>query len=93
MKFVHLRWAAPALACLALTAPAFGQDANIFGLSWENLEGSYSTDSALHFAVAYALAKNFTNGFRGYTHESPVWFNEGVVDSLGLERLVHHVSC
>jgi hypothetical protein len=31
MKFVHLRWAAPALACLALTAPAFGQDANIFG--------------------------------------------------------------
>lgn len=49
-----------------------------FGMSREGLEGVYDNDSAMHYAVAFNVAQNLGNGYRGYTHEAPPWWNLGL---------------
>jgi len=53
-------------------------DTLFFGMSMETLEGDYATDVGLTFGVVFGVTQNLTNGFRGYTHAGPVWYNLGI---------------
>ena len=38
----------------------------------------YGNEVAFHCAVTYGVTQNLINGFRGYTHDGPLWFRHGV---------------
>ena len=53
-------------------------DTLFFGMAFESLEGMFHSDKAIHYAVVFNLIQNMSNGFRGYTHEAPMWWNIGL---------------
>jgi hypothetical protein len=53
-------------------------DAFLFMTSMEQLAASYDNDGALYCTVAFGVVQNLVNGFRGYTHNAPVWLEVGL---------------
>ncbi len=52
-----------------------------FGTSID-LGGQLRDDTALHACVVYNVAHNLMDGYRGYFHETPVWFKTGLAQSM-----------
>jgi hypothetical protein len=53
-------------------------DSFLYTTSMEQLVGSYANDGALHCAVAFGVVQNLVNGFRGHTHNAPIWLEMGL---------------
>jgi hypothetical protein len=60
-----------------------GSDTLCYGMSFESLSGSYRTEAALHFGVIYGLTQNLSNAYRGFSFESPLWWQLGLARWFG----------
>ncbi len=57
-------------------------DSMVYAVHAEALEGDFATDLALLTVVTYGVVQNLVDGYRGFRHVMPLWWQAGVAQSF-----------
>lgn len=57
-------------------------DSMVYAAHMEALEGDFATDVAFHTIVTFGVVQNLLDGYRGYRHVLPLWWQEGIAHAF-----------